>query len=365
MTEQESKMKRPRGSGRIFLRGKTYWASFYALGREVRESCETDDPAKAEKRLRACLKRVHVHEAHPEEKLLNSRDRRKTVADLMDALAVNFELRGKASPQNLSRIARVKKDFGSHRALALTPEAIANYIRDRLAQGDAKASVNRITQVLAQGFKLADLPAPKMLRLDERDNVRRGFFTESEIRAVMTNLDADLADFVAFAWCTGMRKGEVASLRWADLEDDVITLRSENAKNGHSRTVPLAGELLEIVERRRVQQVLNKLDRNPSPLIFSRDGRPIREFRKSWRTATRLANCPGRLFHDLRRSAVRDLIRCGVPQAVAQTLSGHRSSSVFARYNIVTETEKHAALQRVQEYRQKGVTVTPQVASVN
>ncbi len=265
-----------------------------------------------------------------------------------------------------SQIARVKKDFGSHRALALTPETVANYIRDRLAQGDAKASVNRTTQVLAQGFKLADLPAPKMLRLDERDNVRRGFFTEPEIRDVLANLDADLADFVAFAWCTGMRKNEIASLRWADLVDDVITLRSENAKNGCGRTVPLAGELAEILERRKQRRTVRIGETVMfADLIFHRAGRAIREFRKSWRTATRLANCPGRLFHDLRRSAVRDLIRSGVPQAVAQTLSGHRTSAVFARYNISTETERREALQRVQEYRQKGVTVTPLVASVN
>ena len=86
-------------------------------------------------------------------------------------------------------------------------------------------------------------------------------------------------------------------------------------------------------------------------LIFHRQGNPIREFRKAWRTACRIAVIPGRLFHDLRRSAVRDLVRSGVSQNVAMSISGHRSPSMFERYNITDDRDQRQALQQVQQYR--------------
>jgi integrase len=95
---------------------------------------------------------------------------------------------------------------------------------------------------LKQAYGLAELPAPRIRRLDEADNVRRGFFTELEVRHVMANLPAELADFTLFAWLTGMRKGEIASLRWEDLDGDCIRLRAEDAKNGAARLIPLEGE---------------------------------------------------------------------------------------------------------------------------
>jgi integrase len=91
---------------------------------------------------------------------------------------------------------------------------------------------------LKQAYTLAELPAPKIRRLDESDNVRRGFFSEAEIRRVMVNLPGELGDFTLFAWLTGMRKGEIASLRWEDVDGGCIRLRAENAKNGSARLIP-------------------------------------------------------------------------------------------------------------------------------
>lgn len=89
---------------------------------------------------------------------------------------------------------------------------MGRYVEKRLADGDAKASINRAFQFLKQAYTLAELPAPRIRRLDESDDVRRGFFSEAEIRRVMTHLPGELSDFTLFAWLTGMRKGEIASL---------------------------------------------------------------------------------------------------------------------------------------------------------
>jgi Phage integrase family len=149
-----------------------------------------------------------------------------------------------------------------------------------------------------------------------------------------------------------MRKGEIASLRWEDLDGDLLTLRGENAKSGGARTIPCEGELSELLARRRERRPV-KVGGTVMlcDLIFHRQGKPIREFRKAWRTACRMAHIPGRLFHDLRRSAVRDLVRSGVSQNVAMSISGHRSLSMFERYNITDERDQRQALQQVQQYR--------------
>jgi integrase len=85
--------------------------------------------------------------------------------------------------------------------------------------------------------------------------------------------------------------------------------------------------------------------------IFHRNGQPIREFRKSWKSATRKAGCTGLLFHDFRRSGVRNLRKAGVREIVAMQLSGHRTRAVFDRYNIVDESDVREALQKVGQYR--------------
>jgi len=85
--------------------------------------------------------------------------------------------------------------------------------------------------------------------------------------------------------------------------------------------------------------------------IFHRGGLPIGDFRKSWATACKLAGCPGRLFHDLRRSAVRAMVQAGVNPQVAKRISGHKTDSMFQRYSILTTDDLAAALTKTQSYR--------------
>jgi len=77
----------------------------------------------------------------------------------------------------------------------------------------------------------------------------------------------------------------------------------------------------------------------PDASQFHRNGKPIRSFWGAWQTACRLAGCPGRILHDFRRTAVRNLVRAGVPDSIAMKMTGHKTRAVFDRYDIVSETD--------------------------
>ena len=89
------------------------------------------------------------------------------------------------------------------------------------------------------------------------------------------------------------------------------------------------------------------LARMPIPSC-SRHDKPVRDFRETWNQLCILAGCPGLLFHDLRRSAVRNMVRRGVIQKVAMDISGHKTISVFQRYNIVSEDDLAEAARKIE-----------------
>ena len=86
------------------------------------------------------------------------------------------------------------------------------------------------------------------------------------------------------------------------------------------------------------------------PAVFHWKGRPIQKLRRSWRNACRRAGMPGRLLHDFRRTAVRNLIRAGVQQAIAMKITGHKTDSIFRRYLIVDEELLAQATGAVAQY---------------
>jgi integrase len=125
----------------------------------------------------------------------------------------------------------------------------------------------------------------------------------------------------------------------------------------------LVGELAAIVERRWAARHFTGADGGAglSPLVFHRAGRPVADFRNTWRSACKAAGVRGILFHDLRRSAIRNMEKAGVSQSVAMKISGHKTTAVYRRYRIVDEADVAEALARTQEAMREssGRTVVP------
>ena len=109
----------------------------------------------------------------------------------------------------------------------------------------------------------------------------------------------------------------------------------------------LEGDLAELIDRRWESRLFEKDgDIRVAGLVFHRDGKPVGDFKKAWATACRTAGVPDRLFHDLRRTAARNMVRAGVPERVAMAVTGHVTRSMFDRYNIVSEDDLRMAAQK-------------------
>jgi integrase len=186
--------------------------------------------------------------------------------------------------------------------------------------------------------------APRFPRIAEH-NARTGFFEPEQLEAVLAELPEHLRPVALFAYLTGWRRGEILGLRWANVDFAHHTVRLEpgSTKNLEGRTFPFGTfpELASLLrERRELTRSLELSTGQVIPWVFaSRQGRQISDFYGAWRAACRRAGVPGRIFHDFRRTAVRNLERAGVPRSIAMKLTGHKTEAVYRRYAIVSEAD--------------------------
>jgi integrase len=185
----------------------------------------------------------------------------------------------------------------------------------------------------------------------EENNVRTGFFEHEEFLRFREELPEYLKGFATFGYKLGWRFEEIASLTWAQIDRTRWTVRLEvgTTKNKSGRIMFLDSELQEIV--RELWQ-RRKASARMVPFVFTNlrgDGK-IRDCRDAWDKAFENSKVPRKLFHDFRRTAVRNMVRAGIPEKVAMKISGHKTRSVFERYNIVDDRDMELAARRQEIY---------------
>ena len=337
--------------GSFYRRGCIWWIKYYRHGKAFRESSKSKKVSDAKRLLRKREGEVSTG------KFLGPKPDRVRFEELAEDFLNEYRANNRKSlVWAKRRIERHLTPFlGGLRAMDITTDRIRDYTVVRLKAGASNGSINRELGALKRMFNLAaEMTPPKVGRvpfipmLKER-NVRKGFFEHGEYLALRRELPEYLNPVLTFGYYTGAREGEILGLTWRqiDLNARIANLEPGTTKNDQPRPIPLAGELLETLKMRKATNDLNFPE---CEYVFSRGGKRIGNFQVAWKSACKRAGVIGKLFHDLRRTAVRNMVRAGVPERVAMAISGHKTRSVFDRYNIVAERDLHDAAHRLETH---------------
>ena len=357
------KQKLPSGEYREM---RTWWIKYYQGGRPVRESTgHGQGNGRAADAPHAGRRRRARDSNQPEDGPDHVRGRRGGSAERLQSQRERDARARKAT----DRPAFETAVQGQAAALHQTTE-IRAYVAGRQAVGAANATINRELVALRRMFTLAvqagklhGKPHIPMLR---EDNVRRGFFEAAQFDAVRSHLPEALRPVVTFACLTGWRlKSEVLSIEWrqVDWQRRVVRLDPGTTKNREGRSFPFTADLETLLKQQHVEHEQLKKTGRIVPLVFHRDGERIRDFRKVWETACKAAGCPGRIPHDFRRTAVRNLERAGVPRSAAMAMVGHKTEAIYRRYAIVESGALREAAAKIDAANSLTGTITPKAHS--
>lgn len=361
--------KRERGEGGLIkIRGCRFWyAQFYRDGRQIRVSTRTEIKEKAKKELRRLM-------GDTERGLIPENELRKVrYSDLRAALLQNYVERGNKSLQTTADgsetiwgLKPLDEFFGykppknnepEKSAVPLTQittDASREFARKRLDEGVSNDTVNGSLRLLRRMLNIAHedkkIQVIPKIRLLKNSPPRKGFLAKEQFDTLVSFLPVNLRPLVTFLYYCGVRLGEAKQIEWrqVDLRAALIRLEEDQTKNSEARTVPLPDVLVRMLERIGPEE----------GTVFD-----ATNLRKHWQKAcvaaglgslTEVEGKPdprytGLIIHDLRRSAIKNLMKVGVNEKVAMKISGHKTRSVFDRYHIVDTEDVVDAMRRLQD----------------
>ncbi len=278
-----------------------------------------------------------------------------TYDHLADLLIQDYKFNKRKSTHHTEkRIEVLSKHFTGVRAIMM-PSMIKPFILKMQDDGYANGYINRFISAIHRMFTLGYEHNPRLVpeiprikKLAE-DNVREGFFEHEDYLKLHAALPRHLRLALTVAYVSGVRVGEVFSIKLeqVDFHSGAIRLGQLSTKNKQPRVFYLTGEhYAELLEQ---QYELEHRYPHCKSLIH-REGKPVKSFKDSWKTACEKAGIPGKLFHDLRRTAARNMLNAGVPEKWAMYIGGWKTRSIFDRYSIVNEDNLKEASYRVTEY---------------
>lgn len=339
---------------------ENWYAQYYDFsGHQVRVSTGTKVKARAAAFLRDLL-------VERDKGLSTSLTSRKvTYGDLRKGLLDDYETEEhKSYPVGLNELDEYFKFSATNPgplALNITKATSLDFAKKRKEDGVGNATINRslsclrrMLRIAFDGDKISKVPK---VSLRKEPPPRTGFLEREKFDELLPLLPSHLHPLVIFLYTSGVRLNEAQQITWAqvDLTHRLITLQGEQTKNSDPRIVPIHPHLA---------LLLGELEGEADACVFSAVNQRV-----EWQKAcvlcglgTRETVKPtdghqwfryrGLRLHDLRRSAIRNLVRAGTIETVVMKISGHKTRSVFDRYNIVSTNDVQTAMQRLVDAEQ-------------
>lgn len=339
-----------RGTGTIYRRGNIWWIQYFVRGRLIQETTGFTEKADAENLLKQRVGEVAAgRHVGPE---------RATIADLCKLVIEDNRLRGLRDAKHVlwRYEANVAPMLGRLMASRFGQTQIRQFIANRRAAGASNATINRELAIVRRGFRLGAMEDPPVVQRQviipvlEESNVRQGFLEQDQYEVLLEELPGSLKALFVCGYHTGARKNELRLIRWehVDFDSRLIRLPGSQTKTKKPRTLPVYGDMQRWLEHQRATC--------PAGCIWvfhGARGHAVDNHLPGWTEACERAGVPGLLFHDLRRSAVRNMKRAGIADKVAMDITGHRTRSIFDRYDIVDEADVLGAGDRLEEYAER------------
>jgi len=336
-----------------------YWIQYYRGGKVFRESSKSTKEGKAKKLLK--LREGQITEG----RFPGLKVEKVKFEELCDDLINDYKVNGRKSLNRVQfALANLSKYFAGMKVSQLSTGQINTYVLKR-QETVKNATINRELSALKRMLTLAvrSSPAkvvnPPHISLLQENNTRTGYFEYHEFMTLREVLPDYLKPVATMAYYTGMRKEEILSLLWeqVNLLERKITLTETKSKE--PRIIYLTDELYQIL---LIQKQIRDAEYPDCPYVFFYQGHKIGDFHVTWRGVCTRVGLQGKLFHDLRRTAIRNMVRMGISERVAMMISGHRTRAIFDRYNIVNEADLERAAQIMNDAQenQKRATNTKQ-----
>ncbi len=354
--------------------GKTWWqARLYHQGKEWRSVAV---PTKKEAREIYTAKKASFREAEYFPAIYQAKQAQHvTVADLMALVVADYRRQGHRTLGECVNMASFWTTLaGTKKASEITGNTLTGWTDTWLAEGLAPSTINNRMDKLLRGYALACHADPPLLFSRPRwkklnpGPPRSGWMEWMTFERVRMELPSYVRVPITIAYWTGMRIGEILSLRWAQIvfaHDRRVAIHLDRTKNKDLRTVVWTGDLYQVLEEwRTITSQLAPL----CPWVCHRGGSRIQTIDTAWKSAcVKLGLAAGTwmkgrgywmgyrgpLLHDFRRTAVRNMDRAGVSRDIARKISGHKTDSIFSRYNIVSEEDLAEAGAKVVDYLER------------
>jgi len=252
----------------------------------LRQSCETTSKKLAEeiygKRKRQITEGKHFEIQAKE----------TTFEELKADLVADYEINNKRSCDRVDRsLKHLTAFFGNMKVASITTSLIQTYILQRKDYGAKNATINRELSALKRMFNLgARMTPPKVAIIPyiphlQENNARQGYYEHHEFLALLNTLPYYLIPAIKTAYYTGMRKNEIFSLLWeqVDLEEGKITLKPEDTKNKEARIIYFCPDLLEEFRSQKTLRDFHYPD--CEWVFFGESGKQIRDFKAAWKSA--------------------------------------------------------------------------------